>query len=300
RRAPAEFSPITATPRGVVRRVKLPPGKKLVAFTFDLCETRYEVAGYQGGIVDYLRENNVKATFFAGGKWLLTHRERAEQLMSDPLFEIANHGWEHRNLRLLSGATLKAEIESADLAYEEVRAGLAAKQCVARDATPAGERAPARMRYLRFPYGACNPASLAAVADDGLVPIQWDVAAGDPAPGASAAWMARYVLAAVQPGSIIIFHANGRGWHTEAALPRIVSELKAEGYEFVTIAELLAAGEPEIAASCFNQRPGDTNIYDHVFPGAEHLPAPGQDLSFTGWDFRRFFSRPPGARRDSL
>jgi peptidoglycan/xylan/chitin deacetylase (PgdA/CDA1 family) len=301
KRVPAEFSPITQMPRGVIRRVKLPPGQKLVALTFDLCETRYEIAGYQGGIVDYLRENNVKATFFAGGKWLLTHRERAEQLMSDPLFEVANHGWEHRNLRRLSGAALKAEIENAQLAYEDVRAELEGKQCMARDAaTPAAAHAPKRMSYLRFPYGACNPASLDAVAEEGLVSIQWDVAAGDPAPGEGAAQMARVVLASVQPGSIVIFHANGRGWHTDAALPKIVSALKAQGYEFVTIAELLAAGEPEVASTCFNLRPGDTNIYDFFLAGAEHGAMPRQDSTFFGWDFRRFFTRPPGAKRDSL
>ncbi len=300
-RVPAEFSPLSGTPRGVIRRVKLAPGKKLVALTFDLCETHYEIAGYQGGIVDYLRENNVKATFFAGGKWLLTHRERAQQLMSDPLFEVANHGWEHRNLRRLTGAALKAEIENAQLAYEDVRAELAAKQCMARDAvTPAAARAPKRMSYLRFPYGACNPAALEAVAQEGLVSIQWDVAAGDPAPGESASQMARVVLASVQPGSIVIFHANGRGWHTDAALPKIVSELKAQGYEFVTIPELLAAGEAEVASTCFNLRPGDTNMYDYFLAGAEHGAVPRRDSTLFGWDFRRFFSRPPGAKPDSL
>jgi peptidoglycan-N-acetylglucosamine deacetylase len=266
KRTPAEFSPATGTPRGVIRRVKLAPGKKLVALTFDLCETHSEVAGYQGGIVDYLRENDVKATFFAGGKWLLTHRERAQQLMSDPLFQVANHTWEHRNLRRLSGANLRAEIESAQLAYEQVREELAAKQCKSRDnVTLAADRAPKRLGFLRFPFGACNPASLEAVAQEGLVPIQWDVSSGDPAPGESAAHMARDVLAEIQPGSIVLFHANGRGWHTDAALPKIVSELKARGYEFVTISELLAAGEPVITPTCYDVRPGDTDRYDFLF-----------------------------------
>ncbi len=301
KRVPAEFSPVTGMPRGVIRRVKLPPGQKLVALTFDLCETRHEVAGYQGGIVDYLRENNVKATFFAGGKWLLTHRERAEQLMSDPLFQVANHGWEHQNLRRLTGTALKAEIENAQLAYEDVRAGLEAKQCIARDAvTLAAARAPKRMNYLRFPYGACNPASLEAVAQEGLVAIQWDVAAGDPAPGESAAQMARVVLASVQPGSIVIFHANGRGWHTDAALPKIVSQLKAQGYEFVTIPELLAAGESEMASTCFNLRPGDTNIYDFLVGRSRTRRGAAPELRLFWMGFPPIFSRPPGAKRDSL
>src|SRR5712691_11354873 len=123
----AEYSPLPQ--RGAVRRVKLPPGKKLVALTFDLCEQPFEIAGYQGGIVDFLRKNGIKATFFMGGKWMLSHRERTQQLMSDPLFEVANHTWEHRNLRVVSGQALTDEIRNAQLAYEQVRDELGAKQC---------------------------------------------------------------------------------------------------------------------------------------------------------------------------
>jgi len=265
-RKPAEFSPATGLPRGVIRRVKLPPGKKLVALTFDLCETHSEISGYQGGIVDYLRENNVKATFFAGGKWMLTHRERAEQLMSDPLFQVGNHTWEHRNLRRLSGADLHDEIEGAQLAYEQVREELAVRQCVGRDKTTlATGHAPRRLGLMRFPFGACNPAALDAVAQEGLIPVQWDISSGDPAKSESAEHMAREVVAEVRPGSIVLFHANGRGWHTDAALPKIVGELRARGYEFVTVSDLLAAGEPVIAPTCYDLRPGDTDRYDRLF-----------------------------------
>jgi peptidoglycan-N-acetylglucosamine deacetylase len=70
-----------------IRGVILPQGApKLVAITFDLCELPDEITGYDGKIVDFLRENGIKATFFAGGKWLLTHRDRASQLIADPLF----------------------------------------------------------------------------------------------------------------------------------------------------------------------------------------------------------------------
>jgi peptidoglycan/xylan/chitin deacetylase (PgdA/CDA1 family) len=49
--------------------------------------------------------------------------------MADPMFEVANHTWEHRNLRLTSGQALVDEIRNAQLAYEQVRAELQAKQC---------------------------------------------------------------------------------------------------------------------------------------------------------------------------
>jgi len=246
-----------AASNGVVRRVKLPEGKKLIALTFDLCELNYEVAGYDGRIVDYLRKNDVKATFFAGGKWLLTHPERTQQLMADPLFEIANHGWSHRNLQRLSGNNLANEIGHAQKAYRKVRSQFSERACIAPNALSAAAL-PERMTLFRFPYGTCAPKALKAVASAGLMPIQWDVSTGDPWPGQSAKRIASHVLRSVKPGSIVLAHANGRGWHTAQALPMFIPKLKAQGYEFVTVSELLAAGEPEMAPKCFDQRPGDT------------------------------------------
>ena len=169
-----------------IRRVQLPPGKKLVALTFDLCEQPFETSGYQGGIVDVLRSHGIKATFFMGGKWMLSHRERTQQLMADPMFEVANHTWEHRNLRLMSGQALVDEIRNAQLAYEQVREELQAKQCTGPQGNAlAHEQAPRRLGLMRFPYGACSPAALNEVAQQGLVPIQWDVSSGDPTVGLS-------------------------------------------------------------------------------------------------------------------
>src|SRR5262249_13605701 len=71
-----------------------------------------------------------------------------------------------------------------------------------------------------------------------------------------------------QPGSIVLFHANGRGWHTDGALPGIIAALKARGYEFATVSELLAAGEPVVSATCYDSRPGDTDRPRHPLPVA--------------------------------
>ena len=272
RRVLADYSPIAR--RGVVRRVKLPAGRKLVALTFDLCEQPFEISGYQGGIVDFLRANRIKATFFLGGKWILSHRERTQQLMTDPLFEVANHTWEHRNLRLLSGPALVDEIKNAQLAYEQVRDELQARQCTRSQGEMAAPGpAPPRLGLLRFPYGACSAAALNEVAHQGLLPIQWDVSSGDPAFGQSAQAIRRQVLAHVQPGSIVLFHANGRGWHTDGALPGIITGLKAQGYEFATVSELLAAGEPLISATCYDARPGDTDRWPFRHPAPVAAPS---------------------------
>lgn len=265
------FPPLAPNLRGAIRRVKLAPGKKLVALTFDLCETPGEVAGYDGAVFDYLRANGIKATLFAGGKWMRSHDERARQLMTDPLFEIGNHAEAHRNLRLLDGATLQDEILGPQRAYETLRDGLSQSQCVKADATTL-QTVPPRMTLFRFPFGACNAASMAAVNDAGLLAIQWDLSTGDPSPGQSANAIADAMMHQTKPGSIIIGHANGRGYHTAEALPLAIPKLRENGFEFVTVSELLAAGEPEIVSSCYDNRPGDTDKYDTFF--AHKTPKP--------------------------
>lgn len=253
--------------RGAIRRVELPGGQKVVALTFDLCEQPYEITGYQGDIVDYLRKNRIHATFFAGGKWMLTHVERTQQLMADPLFEVANHSWEHRNFRLLDQARLGREIDAAQLAYEQVRDDLQRRNCRMPDGrVQKRDQPPPRMSLFRFPFGACNSEALAAVNDRGLMAIQWDVSSADPWKGMTADKMVKHVLARTRPGSILIFHANGRGWHTGAALPRIIAGLKAKGFRFATVSQLLAipGARAVTTATCYNERPGDSDRYDDI------------------------------------
>ena len=255
------FTAVPPSLQGSIRRVALPPGRKLIALTFDLCEQAGEIAGYDSAIVDYLRANNVRATFFAGGKWLLTHSERAQQIMADARFEVGSHGWGHMNVRGLSGASLATELRGPQAAYEATRARLAARQCAARGLVTAAPR----ISLYRFPYGACNSAALAATAANGLLAVQWDVSTGDPDPNQSAQAIAGAPLRHARPGSIALMHANGRGHHTAEALPMLVPKLRAKGFEFVTVSELLAAGRPEITQTCFDAKLGDTDRYDRLF-----------------------------------
>ena len=267
----ASFSPLPAAETGVIRRVTLATDRKLIALTFDLCEQPGELAGYDGAIVDYLRKEGVKATFFAGGKWLRSHEERARQLMVDPLFEIGNHSEAHRSLRRLEGVRMTNEIVAPQRSYEAIRARLAQMQCV-REEPGAESRIAPRMTLFRFPYGACNARALQAVHDQGLRAIQWDVSTGDSSPAQSANAIARTMLTQARPGSIILSHANGRGRHTAAALPLAVPKLRQMGFEFVTVSELLDAGKPVISQSCYDNRPGDTDRYD-VLAARRRIPA---------------------------
>jgi len=263
----APFEPVTGRLQArAIRSVKLPAGQKVIALTFDFCEQTGEIAGYDGAILDTLRAEKVKATLFVGGKWIRSHDERARQLIADPLFEIASHGWSHKNLRLLEGADLQREVAGPQLAYEAAREQLAKARCIPAAPARGADARPARMSLFRFPFGACNAASLKAINDQGLVPIQWSISTGDAAPSQSAAAITASVVRAAKPGAIVLMHGNGRGHNTAAALPQMVMKLRALGYRFATVGELMEMGEPELADTCYDARPGDTDRYDTLFP----------------------------------
>jgi peptidoglycan/xylan/chitin deacetylase (PgdA/CDA1 family) len=238
-------TPLPPALAGSIRRVELPAGDRRVALTFDLCETANEVAGYDGAIVDTLRRRGVHATLFVGGHWAATHPERFRELARDPLFEIANHTWTHANLRTVDDERLVDEVLAPEATFAAV-AGLP------------------RSKLMRYPFGACNDRAMAAVNGAGMAAIQWDVSTGDPSPGTGAAAILANTLPTVRPGSIVLAHANGRGWHTAEALPKLIDALEAKGLRFATVGELLASGRPVVTPTCYDNRPGDTDRYDHL------------------------------------
>lgn len=272
-RAATALPPVPPRLRGSIRSVDLggasgnTSSAKLVALTFDLCEQANERTGYQADIVNYLRQYQVPATFFAGGKWMKTHPRQAMQLMADPLFEVGNHAWSHGNMRVLTGAAMHRQITWTQAQYAQLREKLAARSCAHAAGSDEIARIPRYPTTFRFPYGTCNQASLDALASYGLAAIQWNVVTGDPVRGQSAAAIARQVLNGVESssGSIVIAHANGRGWNTAEALPRFIPQLRERGYRFVTVSDLLQAGRAVIAQSCYEVRPGDNARYDRLF-----------------------------------
>jgi peptidoglycan/xylan/chitin deacetylase (PgdA/CDA1 family) len=236
--------------RGSIRAVRPAGDDKPVALTFDLCEGARAASGYDAPLVAYLREQHVRATFFAGGKWLRSHPEPAMQLMADPLFEIGSHSWSHKDFSGLQAAVRDAEIARVQAEYARLRAVLGSRECAAPGpAALAG--IPAQPALFRFPYGRCDGVALDALAAAGLPAIQWNVVTGDPAKGQSAAAITRAILDRVRPGAIVVMHANGRGWHTAEALRTAIPELRRRGYRFVTVSELLALGEPVVAEHCY-------------------------------------------------
>ncbi|HYN79356.1 MAG TPA: polysaccharide deacetylase family protein [Lamprocystis sp. (in: g-proteobacteria)] len=268
REAETALAPLAPGLRGSIRAVEpADPQARLIALTFDLCEQANERAGYDAAVVNALRAAGVKATFFAGGKWLRTHPEQAMQLMADPRFEVGNHAWTHGNLRVLEGGAARDQILWTQAEYQVLHRELAGRPCAQSAGPDAWRQVPAWPAVFRFPYGTCNQASLDAVAGLGLAAIQWSLVTADPDKGRSAEAIARTVLAGVKRsrGTIIVAHANGRGVNTAKALALFLPTLQQQGYRFVTASELLATGRPVAVQECYEVRPGDNRRYDALF-----------------------------------
>jgi peptidoglycan/xylan/chitin deacetylase (PgdA/CDA1 family) len=190
-----------------------------VALTFDLCETRNKAAGFDPVIIAILQEKQAAATFFAGGLWLQSHPQEARLLASEPLFELGNHSWSHPDLRKSDTATLGEEIEATEKLLTRITGRSS--------------------RLFRLPFGYHDDNVLRRVAAHGVRIIQWDVVTGDPDRQVLAADIVTAVKHGARNGSIVIMHANGRGWHTAEALPQVIDLLRQRGFELVTVSKLL-------------------------------------------------------------
>jgi peptidoglycan/xylan/chitin deacetylase (PgdA/CDA1 family) len=190
-----------------------------VALTFDIGEREGDPAGYDAEIVRVLTENDVPATFFLGGLWMTHNEKAAKELAASELFELGNHGWSHLDF---------AQITPDQMASEVILTQQAMWDLLGRQS-----------RLFRLPYGTYTDEALAVIEAHGLHTIQWDVVSGDPDPEITAERMIPWVVEQVRPGSIVIMHANGRGWHTAEALPEIIRTLREQGYVFATISDLL-------------------------------------------------------------
>ena len=195
-----------------------------VALTFDMCQKPEFPAGFDQAIVAALEDSNTPATFFLGGDWMRTHPEETRRLASNPLFDLGNHSWSHPDFVDLSEKKLSQEIlRTQDLLY----------QLTGR-----------WNRLFRLPGGTYDDLALSVIAWHGLYTIQWDVVTADPVPDNTGENIIKIVKKRVQNGSIIIMHANGRGWHTADALPGMIEYLRSEGYILVTVSQLIGLQSP--------------------------------------------------------
>ncbi|MDP3426156.1 MAG: polysaccharide deacetylase family protein, partial [Humidesulfovibrio sp.] len=189
--------------RGVIRRVHVRGRRKVVAVTFDLCERANNVAGYNDRIINLLRAGGHKATFFAGGKWMRSHPEKAMQLMADPRFELGSHTWTHGNLALMDQAQIRTQMEPTQAQYALLRQELS-RRAEAKGLAAQMALVPPALRVMRLPYGRSSALALEELARSGYPVIQWDVEGERDEEVHSPAMLAKSALADIRPGSIVL------------------------------------------------------------------------------------------------
>lgn len=226
---------------------RLPTQDKVVALTFDACQA-HAPAAFDKPLLDYLLARKLPFTLFVSGRFAETNASDLQRLAREPQVEFGNHSWDHPNtMDRFTPEAVRRQAERADAGIEAVTG-----------------RAP---RFFRFPAGNLNDAGLAAVEAMGMPVVHWRWASGDPSRGETAEKLHARVMRLVQPGDILIFHINGRGWHTAEALPRIVESLEAEGYRFVQLSDYIATPrKPPTAVERTAQRAQD--LISRAFLGA--------------------------------
>lgn len=218
--ASLEWSPLPPIPdsyRGLI--INGDRSEYKVALTFDACQREGDLAGYDTEIIRILNEMQTPATFFLGGEWMRDHQAYTLELAGNPLFELGNHSWSHRDFSAITPDEMRSEI----LLTQQLMYDLLGYQT----------------NIFRLPYGTYTDEALNVIGENGLYVIQWDNVSGDPDPNIDAQRMTNGVIEHLQPGSIIIMHANGRGWHTAEALPGIIQSIREQGYTLVTVSDLL-------------------------------------------------------------
>ena len=92
------------------------------------------------------------------------------------------------------------------------------------------------IKLFRFPSGDYNEDALEYVRSLGYECIQWDVDSIDYKESGAEVEYNR-VMKNIKEGSIVLFHNNAK--YTPQNLNKIISQLTQEGYEFVTVSELI-------------------------------------------------------------
>ncbi|MFE2654143.1 polysaccharide deacetylase family protein [Streptomyces sp. NPDC059346] len=208
--------------------------EKVVALTFDADMTADQgpraAAGERfdnPGLIALLRRSNVPSTVFMTGRWAEEYPEQAKAIGADPLFEVANHSYSHHAFS--SPCYGLPKVEEAAMTADVERAFTAFRKAGVRNVVP----------YFRFPGGCYDDAALRALAPANVTAVQWDVVSGD-AFAADADAVAEQVLDGVRPGSLVVMHCTrSAAPATEAAVRRIVPELRERGYRFVKVSELM-------------------------------------------------------------
>jgi peptidoglycan-N-acetylglucosamine deacetylase len=203
-------------------------GKKWVGLTFDDGPSEL----HSPRVLDTLRNHGAKATFFVVGRKAAARPDLVRRIHEEGHL-VGNHTWSHPPHMAFEGLfgrrAILEEIERAQGAIEAI----------------IGERP----QVFRPPQGFKNHLILEACRDQGITLVGYSQRPPYHANGHDSAALAERIVQEARPGSIINFHdgwRTGREWDCEemiGTLSRIIVGLRVQGYQFVTVREMIEEGE---------------------------------------------------------
>ena len=186
----------------------------LMVLTFDAGADR----GFAAEILNFLAEKDVRATFGMTGAWAEANPDLIQRIVREG-HDLINHSWSHPDFTTISSAERADQLARVDAVIIEQ---------TGRSMKP----------YFRPPFGAYNEAVLQDLLANGYnVNVMWttDTLGWN---GLSAAEINQRVFNDAVPGGIVLMHV-GAASQDAAALPEMIDTLRAMGYSFATITELV-------------------------------------------------------------
>jgi peptidoglycan/xylan/chitin deacetylase (PgdA/CDA1 family) len=155
------------------------------------------------------------ATFFVMGYYV----EKRPAIVAEYLrggHQVAGHGYYHKRFTRLRPDQLLAQLARSERAFGPLPHG----------------------KWVRPPHGSLGPVDGATMLAAGYTVAMWSLDSKDHDGAPADVLVERCTPARCRPGDVVLFHEGEAT--TLAALPRIIEALRADGYELVTLADLLA------------------------------------------------------------
>ena len=186
--------------------------QKYIYLTFDL---GYE-AGYTSKILEVLKNNDVKATFFITAHYLNTQEELVKQMIEEGHI-IGNHTVNHKSMPGCSLDTIKTEVMDLHSAVYE-KFGY-------------------EMKYIRPPKGEYSQRTVAYTNTLGYTTVMWSFAYDDwdESKQGREEYGKKKILDNVHNGEIMLLHATSKD--NSNILDDVIKQIKEMGYEFRNIDE---------------------------------------------------------------
>jgi len=200
--------------------IGLEPGSPYVALTYDDGPND----PWTMRLLEVLDRHSVKATFFVLGRFV-QQKPAIVRALAAAGHVIGNHSWDHPRLIFSSNAELRHQVERTQSAIFD-----------ACGVTPS---------LFRPPYGGRRPGTLQAIRALGLEPIMWNVTCYD-WKATSADKVFNHARRQIRGGDVILMHDGDQRAmgadrkHSVEATDRLIAKYKAEGYEFVTVPEMMS------------------------------------------------------------